>query len=297
MDTRILTTFRRIVTSGGFSSAASELGYAQSTVSVHIQTLEETLGGPVFDRAGRKPVLTHLGKELLGLSEEMLRLEERVKSLASGSSEPSGELNVATGESVMVSRLGEPLARFKQRYPHVVLRMRNSYCPAMIDWVLRGESDLAVLIMPPLNAPDLETRPLRREEMVFVAAPGKDRNLLLDALDRGKLDECFIHTEQGCSYRVFIENFFRSKGLVLEKTMELWSMEGIKKCVQSGLGISFVPLMYVRGALADGSLEQLAAPPLEESFVIQAAWRKTGALSPAAREFLAILEEDALPWR
>ena len=260
-------------------------------------THAENAPGPVFDRAGRKPVLTHLGKELLGLSEEMLRLEERVRNLASGTSEPSGELNVATGESVMVSRLGEPLARFKQRYPHVVLRMRNSYCPAMIDWVLRGESDLAVLIMPPLNAPDLETRPLRREEMVFVAAPGKDRNLLLDALGRGKLDECFIHTEQGCSYRVFIENFFRSKGLVLEKTMELWSMEGIKKCVQSGLGISFVPLMYVRGALADGSLEQLAAPPLEESFVIQAAWRKTGSLSPAAREFLAILEEDALSWR
>ena len=54
---------------------------------------------------------------------------------------------------------------------------------------------------------------------------------------------------------------------------------------------------YVRGALAEGALVQLAAPPLEESFVIQAEWRKTGALSPAAREFLSILEEDALSWR
>jgi DNA-binding transcriptional LysR family regulator len=55
--------------------------------------------------------------------------------------------------------------------------------------------------------------------------------------------------------------------------------------------------MYVRDALAEGAIERLDAPPLEESFVIQAAWRKTGALSPAAREFLAILEEDARSWR
>ncbi len=297
METKLLATFHKIVTTGGFSKAAAELGYAQSTISAQIQALEESLGGAVFERTRKKVFLTSLGKELLNLSEEMLSLEERICSLSSGSSLPEGELNVAAGESVLVARLGNTLARFREAYPQVTLRMQNSCCPVMIDWVLRGERDVAVLIMPPLNHPDLETLVLHEEEMVFIGPPKKDTNLLMKALRGGKFSECFIHTEQGCSYRVFLEHFLRSRGVVPERTMELWSMEGIKKCVQSGLGISFVPLMYVRDALEEGSLTRLAAPPLKETFVIQGIWRKNGRISRASQKFLGLLEEDARSWQ
>jgi DNA-binding transcriptional LysR family regulator len=166
----------------------------------------------------------------------------------------------------------------------------------MIDWILRGEADLAAVIMPPLNHPDLEVRTLSEEEMVFVGAPWADEGALLAALETGRLEEGFIFTEQGCSYRIVVEHFFRSRGLVPERTMELWSMEAIKRCVQSGLGISFVPRMYVEGDLRRGTLRELAAPLLGEVFRIQLAWRKNRRLSPAAREFVRIARENARSW-
>lgn len=50
MDTRLLTTFTVLARTGGFTAAAAELHLAQSTVTVHIRTLERDLGVRLFDR-------------------------------------------------------------------------------------------------------------------------------------------------------------------------------------------------------------------------------------------------------
>ena len=50
MDIKNLTTFLRVADLGGFTRAASELGYSQSTISFQIKQLEEELGTPLFER-------------------------------------------------------------------------------------------------------------------------------------------------------------------------------------------------------------------------------------------------------
>ncbi len=58
MELRHLVTFKSILDLGGFTKAAENLGYAQSTVTMHIQALEEQVGAPLFDRLGKKVVLS-----------------------------------------------------------------------------------------------------------------------------------------------------------------------------------------------------------------------------------------------
>ena len=85
--------------------------------------------------------------------------------------------------------------------------------------------------------------------------------------------------------------------VVLEHTLELWSMEAIGQCVTSGLGIALMPRVYAREGLARGRFRALAAPPLEDRFLTQVVWRRGRRLSPGAREFLHLTEETARGWR
>lgn len=61
MDTRLLTTFTVLARTGGFTAAAAELHLAQSTVTVHIRTLERDLGVRLFDRLPTGALLTDAG--------------------------------------------------------------------------------------------------------------------------------------------------------------------------------------------------------------------------------------------
>ena len=297
METRFLETFRTAADLGSFTLAARRLGYSQSTVSAQIQALEEETRTPLFDRTGRKLRLTEGGRELLELAEEMLALQRRIPHLAAGASQPQGDLTVAAAESITVARLGDVLGPFRHRHPRVQLRLRNATCSLMTDWVLHGEADLAFVILPPLRHPDLEIRPLVEEELLFVGPPEAEEDLLLRALEEGRLEEGFIFTEQGCSYRTLAEHLFRRHGVVLEHTLELWSMEAIGQCVTSGLGIALMPRVYARGGIEAGRYRALKAPPLEEPFRTQVVWRRNRRLSPGAREFLRLTREAAEGWR
>ena len=70
-----LETFLKIAETKNFTSAANELGYAQSTVTTQIKQLEDELGCLVFERLGKTIILTPEGERLLSYAEKLLQLE------------------------------------------------------------------------------------------------------------------------------------------------------------------------------------------------------------------------------
>ena len=62
MELREIRTFLQIAQKQSFSKAAEALGYSQAAVTVQIKQLEEELGIHLFDRLGKKTVLTHHGE-------------------------------------------------------------------------------------------------------------------------------------------------------------------------------------------------------------------------------------------
>ena len=75
MELRNVKTFIKIAEIGNFSRAASDLGYAQSTVTMQIQTLERELGVSLFERNGKSAVLSAAGKEFLDYAYDLQRCE------------------------------------------------------------------------------------------------------------------------------------------------------------------------------------------------------------------------------
>ena len=80
MDTALLETFVAVARARSFTAAARELGYVQSTVTGHIQALEQRLGGRLVDRLPSGAVLTGAGQRLMPYAEQLLALESRMRA-------------------------------------------------------------------------------------------------------------------------------------------------------------------------------------------------------------------------
>lgn len=124
MDLRHLRAFAAIVDAGGFARAAIRLNLSQPALSRQIAALEEDLGVPLFDRLGRRALLTSEGEDLLRRSRRLLSdaesLGERARALKGGL---TGLLRVGATPQAMETLLAGFLARYRRRRPGVEVHL------------------------------------------------------------------------------------------------------------------------------------------------------------------------------
>ena len=117
MDTRLLETFQAVVACGTFARAAEQLGYTQSTVTVHIKQLEQELGVPLFERIGRRMVLTQKGEEALAQANQVVAEVARLRSLGTEGGELTGTLRVDMAETLLCHGMDRVLTEFRELPP------------------------------------------------------------------------------------------------------------------------------------------------------------------------------------
>lgn len=288
MELRHLKTFRTVAEKGGFSRAGEELGYAQSTVTAHIHKLEEELGSPLFDRLGKRTVLTNAGKRLLPYAKEMVRLSREAAETIGNPEAPAGPLRIGSAESLLVYRLPSILHEFRKRYPRVRLELFPGQCRNMRTKLKEGEMDLAFLLDEERREPDLYTETLIQEELVLVAPPGHALAGKKQILPRDLIGETLLQTELGCSYRTLLENRLKKAGKSVGQRIDFWNIEAIKQCTINGLGIAYLPRMTVDRELEEGRLIQLPWLHHEDRVSTQLAWHKDKWRSPAMAEFVTL---------
>lgn len=294
MEIRHLKTFKTIVDIGGFTRAADYLGYAQSTVTSHVQAIEQELRKPLFYRLGKKMMLTEAGKHLLPYAAEMVELYEKARHIPENDQEPSGNLIIGASESLTVYRLPAILHEFTSKYPQVTVTLKSSTCWQLRDELKQGKIDVAFLLDNDRKENDLHVEKLVNESMVFIFP--KEHPAGQKALDdlTFNANETFLYTEHGCSYRDFFEEYLRQRGVIADHTMEFWSVEAIKQCVMCGLGVSLLPLITTRTDIEEGKLQGTLVR--DALFSTQMVYHKNKWLSPAMAAFTDIVRRKAREW-
>ncbi|EKO3791792.1 LysR family transcriptional regulator [Vibrio metschnikovii] len=149
-----LRAFVKTVETGSFSSAARELGKAQSVISQHIINMELDCGVDLFDRSGRYPKLTAKGEELMPYAQATLIQLARMSSKASQLYTPdANQLILAMDEGIPLAKLPIALRQLEQAFPHLQIECLMASSRDIIELVESGRATTGLI----LSEPDLPT--------------------------------------------------------------------------------------------------------------------------------------------
>ena len=256
MDLRQLEIIRAIADSGSFTAAGEKLHVSQSAISRQILLLEEQLGEAVFHRIGRRIRITPAGEALLQLSNRVFRdLQDTVSAISDKQETLRGTLRLVGGMTVCMYVFPALLAEVRRVHPQLDLKITVGSTDRSIAMLRSGSGDLGLLTLP-IEATDLVSMPVLREELLLVTYPthplAKRRQIAPADLNR----QPFILFETGSITRRLVNEFFTREGIDAEIVMETENVEIIKAMVRTGLGISIIPW---QAAAADVRTKQLFA--------------------------------------
>lgn len=292
MELRHLKTFLMVASVLNFTRAAAALGYAQSSVTAQIQALEEELGAVLFHRLGRSIRLTDAGQRFLGYAQRIMDLTEEARQAATSQEGISGRLTLGSVETVVTYYLPPVLKAFRRDYPQVVLTIRPTPVFELRRGIVEGTLDAAFILEPPLKTGGLWVEELAREPILIIAAPDnplarKDKVRAVDLKGQQVL-----LTEAGCAYRNLFEKALIDGGAYPARALEFASIEAIKKCVMTNMGIAALPRVAVAQELEAGRLAALHWSGEDLGVAAQMVTHRKQAASPVLEAFIRVVREE-----
>ncbi len=291
MDIDLLTAFERVVREGSFSRAARTLNLSQPTISARIQALEHLLGGPLFVRGGRRPVLTERGESYLPFARRVLEvLAEGAEAARLTDEGRFGRVTLATLPSLTGGFLAAAVARFHTEHPQVALNIRTGMSD-QIGGMLRDGLVKLGLVSWPFFDPELVPLVRFREPLILVAPAGHPLAgrgpVSLEAVQRD--GHPFMLVRWGVSMNPVLAQIEPHGTPAIEVPLDT-----VKHLLRRGIGMAFLTRMLVADDLASGRLVEVTVEHLpqlvRESVLVRFA---RGSLPAAAAEFAAVLREEA----
>ena len=219
----------------------------------------------------------------------LLEAAERLLECGKTGSVPTGTLRVDMAETLLCYQMQPVIRAFRERAPQVRLIVRSCNCMQIPQGVRTGACDLGVGYDMDWNREALEVESMGSYDIVLLASPDFTEP---DFTTPGQRKAASLVTDEPDSiFRRRLEAYLRQREIELDVTLELWSIETIKRCVMSNLGFTYLPRFVAEEELAAGKLVELEAPISGMPAPALCAWRKGRWVTPAMELFLELLRE------
>ena len=167
IDWNLTRAFCATADSGSLSAAARKLGLTQPTLSRQVAELEATLGIALFDRLGKRLLLTETGRALLEHARAMAAAADALALAALGKSqEVAGRVTISASDAISAYLLPDIIARIRRQAPQITLVIVASNS---ISDLRRREADIAIRHVRPTE-PELIVRLVHESTAHFYAA-------------------------------------------------------------------------------------------------------------------------------
>lgn len=286
---RQLEVFLSVARFESVSRAAEELAMSQSAASGSLGDLESQFDIQLFDRVGKRLVLSELGRTLRAdaqaLYEQARELETRLAN-----KDDIGRLRVGATLSIGNYLTAPLIARFLGRHPtaRVTLDIANT---AQIAGKIRNfELDVG-LIEGELEHPELEMTRFRQDELRVFCAPTHPFAKLRALRDRHLLGANWIVRETGSGTRQAFELSMHGILPELKIVLELQHTEAIKSAVKAGLGVGCVSRIALEDEFRAGTLVPCRVPERDFRRYFYLVLRRDKYRSAAVREWLELVRE------
>jgi DNA-binding transcriptional LysR family regulator len=202
----------------------------------------------------------------------------------------SGVIRIATIYSIGLHDLPPYLKKFLKAYPTVNVHVEYRRANQVYEDVLGNVVDLG-LVAYPTRDPKLEIFPLRKDSLILICHPqhplAKQKNLKMKALSGQK----FIGFQPDIPTRKALDKILKENSVEVQHVMEFDNIETVKRAVEIDAGIAIVPETTVLQEVAKNTLTQVQIEDGDFHRPLAAIYKKNKVLSPAMKQFLAILKE------
>lgn len=291
MDTKNLLTLKTIVRTGSFQSAAEELGYTPSTITFQIRQLEQELSVKLFEKIGRKMILTKAGEAILPLVENVLQSCDTIYNYGKTLEQLQGSLRVAMPETLLIYRMQEVLKTFKEKAPNIKLYIHVGNCNKVREEVLNGGIDIGIHYDVCPQNPSVHTEGIGEHRACLAAYPQLNE-AEGDFVSENQVKQVsLINYYSDSIFQNRIDDYLKKKHILVSTTMELWSVEAIKKNVINKIGIAYLPEAAVEEEVAWGILKKLKTDMDDNSIPAVCEYHKNKWMSPPMKLFLELIRE------
>jgi len=171
MELRQLKTFVTVADMLSFTKASQKLYMAQSSVSSQVKALEEDLDVKLFDRIGRRVLLTDAGRKLYAYARRLDEMTREIRSEFSSDQYVRGSLTLRVPETLASVYMPAVIERFHSDHPKVRLQLINCSDERLREELNSGRIDLAFLLTDSIHWDAVNVKHLRTEKLVMVAGP------------------------------------------------------------------------------------------------------------------------------
>ena len=292
MELKYLNTFHVIVEEGSFSKAAQKLNYTQSTITFQIGQLEHELSTSLFEKIGRKMVLTKAGEQFLPYVDEVLKSVGKLRCFENDLDKCQGDLHIGIAETLLCYRFPPILKEFHKKAPKARIFLRSMNCYAIRDELLSGALDLGVFYENVGGfGTSLSTRSLGSCPLTLVASP-RVRQEFPDFITPDRtIPVPLVINEKNCVFRQIFEKYLNGKSIILGHTIELWSIPTIKNLVKNDVGVSYLPRFTVQDELDCGELVEISTELTNTDISAICAHHKNKWISPLMQFFVSLSTE------
>lgn len=295
MELLYLNTFCELVKWGNYTRTAQELDYAQSSVTNHIQRLEQLYGGQrLFQRKGNTVILTSAGERLFPYACQMIQLQLQARQAVSMVEPEQTTLTIGTIESLSLYFLPRILEQFRQQHPQVQVKIVLDQEAQLIRRVREQELDMALILDIPCQLRDLTTLSLFEVEMMIVLNQQHPlaTQSLITASDLHQ--QPLILTEEGCTYRGYLIQTMKEQGYGSHVHLELGNIEAIKQAVAKQWGIAFLPQFVLHEEIQQSELCILPWVQNDTNLSVQIIHHAKHSLSSIAAEWVTLCRANPL---
>ncbi len=296
MDFRQLRTFSCVAELGSLSKASDTLRVAQPALSRQIKLLEHELRTELFTRNGRGMVLTDAGRLLLARTAGIVRQIDQIRDdLQSTQGAPAGQVVLGLVPTVSCVLSARFARRCVETFPGISLRIVESYSGHLVEWLHRGEMDLAIIYGRSADL-HLTMQSLGRDHIVAVGPRGcglsRKKSVDIGWLFRQRL----VLPSHSHGLRALIEHAAAKRKIKLDVQLEADSFRVLTSLVAEGLGFALLPPSSVRSEVADGRLEVAAiSKPMTRELIVASPIDRPASTATAA--ITALLRDEVAACR
>lgn len=257
MDVDRLRAFAEIARQGSVTRAARRLRLQQPTVSHRLAALEREIGAPLFERLGTGLVLTAAGEALLPYAAQLPALAgEALHAARSAAGLAAARLHLGCAETPATYLLPDWLRELRRRHPDLEVRLTVGNAARVLAVTVSGEVDLALLTDRERH-PNLSGETILHDRFVVAVASddpwGARQRVGVEDLATRRL----LLRELGAGTRAFVDGALRAAGVHPSETLEVASLEALKRMAEAGVGVAVAPRIAVAREASEGRLHVL----------------------------------------